>query len=271
MKLNFDKIIILIASITLFNAPVFANDVPDENPVGQVSASTPDDVEDNLSWSLGIGFIASPRPYKGTDAKYFPVPVLNVRYKRFFLQGIRGGFDFIQNEKVTANVYAQVRFRGLEPDDSPFLEGMTERKKSMDAGTEFIYKGRPVGFRIGAVSDILGRSNGQEVSFLAVSGVPLGKLGIVLVGFGPRWLSTDRVDYYYGVSEEEARTDRPAYQGQDTWNLDLNVTTILNVSQKMSLFFLFNREGLGTGIKDSPLVDQSAAYSFVTSLTYNFK
>jgi outer membrane protein len=271
MKLNFDKFFLLITSILLLNAPLFANEVPEENPAGQEPTPGMDVVKDNFSWSLGIGFIASPRPYKGTDAKYFPVPVLNMRYKRFFLQGIRGGFDYIQKDKVTANVYAQVRFRGLEPDDSPFLEGMTERKKSMDAGTEFIYKGRPVGFRIGAVSDVLGRSNGQEVSFLAISGVPLGKLGIVLVGFGPRWLSTNRVDYYYGVSEDEARPDRPAYQGQDTWNLDLNVTTILNVSQKMSLFFLFNREGLGNGIKDSPLVDQSAAYSFVTSLTYKFR
>jgi outer membrane protein len=196
--------------------------------------------------------------------------VLNVRYKRFFFQGIRGGFDVVQKGKFTANVFAQARFRGLEPDDSPFLEGMTERKKSLDGGAEVIYQGRPVGFRIGVVSDMLGRSSGQEVSFLAVTGAPLGRLGVVLVGFGPRWLSANRVDYYYGVRDDEARPDRPAYEGEATWNLDLNVTTILNITPRLSLFVLFNREGLGSAIENSPLVDRSAAYSLVTSFTYSF-
>ena len=90
------------------------------------------------------------------------------------------------------------------------------------------------------------------------------------MGFGPRWLSANRVDYYYGVRENESRTDRPAYKGQDTWNLDLNITTILNLSQKFSLFVLLNREEFGSAIDNSPLVDRSSAYSLVTSVTYNF-
>ncbi len=263
------KLIILTVALILTSIPGFA-DESSEIKGEQEPAAAPGVREDNFSWALGGGFIASPRPYKGTSAKFFPVPVLNVRYKRLFFQGIRGGFDVIQKGKWTANVFAQARFRGLEPDDSPFLEGMTERRKSMDAGAELTYQGRPVGFRVGVVSDVLGRSKGQEVSFLAVTGAPLGKLGLVLVGFGPRWVSANRVDYYYGVREDEARLGRPAYQGEATWNLDLNVTTILNISKKLTLLVLFNREGLGSAIEDSPLVDRSAAYALVTSFTYSF-
>jgi outer membrane protein len=127
-----------------------------------------------------------------------------------------------------------------------------------------------VGFRLAAISDVLGRNRGQEVSLLAVTGAPLGRLGLILVGFGPRWLSENRVDYYFGVSEEEARARRPAYRGPATWNLDLNVTAILNVTPRLSVFALFNREQFGSGIENSPLVERSSAHSLVTTFTYAF-
>jgi outer membrane protein len=234
-----------------------------DNPAPGVS-------QDELTWSLGAGFIASPRPYIGTDARVFPIPALGLQYKRWFVQGIRGGYSFLKSDRLTANLFAQARFRGLEPDDSPYLEGMEERKKSMDAGVELIYSGRPVGFRTSVLTDTLGRSNGQEVSLLAVSGVPLGGRGIVLVGVGPRWLSQSRVDYYYGVRDDEATPLRPAYTGKATWNLDINVTAIINMSSKWSFLALLNREGLGAGIKNSPLVERTSAYALVTSLSYNF-
>jgi outer membrane protein len=226
--------------------------------------------QDDLKWSLGAGFIASPRPYIGTKARVFPIPALGLQYKRWFVQGIRGGYSFVKSDRFTANLFAQARFRGLEPEDSPFLAGMEERKKSMDAGLEFIYSGRPLGFRASFITDTLGRSNGQEVSLLAVSGVPLGRRGIILVGIGPRWLSQNRVDYYYGVRESETTPERPAYTAEATWNLDVNVTAIINVSSKWSLVVLLNREGLGSSIKNSPLVERSSAYALVTSLSYNF-
>jgi outer membrane protein len=235
------------------------------------SAEAPPAVDrDDLTWSLGAGFIASPRPYIGTNARVFPVPALGLQYKRWFVQGIRGGYSFVKTDLFTANLFAQARFRGLEPEDSPFLTGMEERKKSMDAGLEFVYSGRPVGFRASFVTDTLGRSKGQEVSLLAVSGVPLGRRGIILVGIGPRWLSQNRVDYYYGVRESEATPERPAYTADATWNLDINVTAIINVSSRWSFLALLNREGLGSAIRNSPLVERSSAYALVTSLSYKF-
>jgi hypothetical protein len=39
----------------------------------------------------------------------------------------------------------------------------------------------------------------------------------VLAGIGPRWLSRNHVDYYYGVCEIEATPSRPAYSGKATY------------------------------------------------------
>jgi len=258
-----NSILLLSLFMLICSEPVAA-----QSSASQTGSSGKDE-EDGLEWSIGGGFVASPRPYQGTDPQFFPIPVVNLRYKRWFVQGIRGGFDIIQKGDFTGSVYAQARFRGLEPDSSPFLEGMEPRKKSADGGGEVVYRGRPVGFRVGFISDLLGRSKGQELSFLAVTGAPLGKV-LVLVGAGPRWLSSNRVDYYYGVRENEVREGRPAYQGPSTWNLDINLTVNWQVTDRWTFFSLINREGFGSGISESPLVDRSAAYSWVSSLTYSF-
>ncbi|HSF19512.1 MAG TPA: MipA/OmpV family protein [Vicinamibacteria bacterium] len=234
------------------------------------AAESPEPAEKKrLHVAIGSGFIASPRPYVGAKPQFFPVPVLHLRYERWFLEGIRGGYALSQGEKLDARVFTQVRFRGLEPQSSPFLTGMEARKKSLDAGLELIYRGRPVGFRASALTDVLGRSNGQEVSLAAVTGAPLGK-ALVLVGFGPRWLSNNRVDYYYGVRSTEAQSGRPGYTGSSTVNWDLSITTIYELSPRWNAFWLVTREALGSGIRKSPLVERSSAYSLVASVTYSF-
>jgi outer membrane protein len=195
---------------------------------------------------------------------------MELDYKGWFFRGIRGGYSFIRTERFTASLYAQARFSGLESDSSPFLRGMEDRKKSMDAGIELSYRGRPVGFRVNYLGDVLGRNKGQEATFLVTSGVPLKRRGIVLAGIGPRWLSKNHVGYYYGVRDIEATPSRPAYSGKATYNLDINITAIINLSSHWRWIAIVNREGFGAGIKDSPIVDRNSSYAFITSLNYKF-
>lgn len=225
--------------------------------------------DEGLQISVGAGFISSPRPYIGADPQSFPIPVIALEYKRWFLEGIRGGYALVQRESFDVRAFTQIRFRGLEPESSPFLEGMETRRKSLDAGVEMVYQGRPIGLRMAALTDVLGRSNGQEVSAQAITGAPLGEV-LVLLGFGPRWLSQNRVDYYYGIRPSEARPERPTYAGDSTINWDLTLTTIYRPTPRWALFALLAREGLGSAIRSSPLVERSSAHSFVASVSYEF-
>ena len=230
----------------------------------------PVDGNEEFTWSLGAGVIVSPRPYVGADARVIPIPSLEIRYRNWFFQGIRGGYSFIDSEPFTANFFAQAQFRGLDSEDSPFLEGMETRSRSMDAGGEFLCSTRPVGFRASFISDILNRSNGQELALLAITGAPLGGRGVILFGIGPKFLSQNRTDYYYGVRLSESTLTRPAYSAPATWNLEINITGIVNFGSKWRLFAMMDRESFGSGIEDSPLIDQTSSYSFISSLNYRF-
>jgi outer membrane protein len=223
---------------------------------------------DHLDLSLGGGVVMAPRPYVGASEAVIPIPVVNIRYKWLFAEGIRGGAQFLRQGTLAGNVYLQANFEGLEAKDSPFLEGMETRSISADAGVEVVYRARPVGFRVNVLTDVLGRNNGQEFSVQAVTGAPLGSRGFLLAAIGPRWISANRVDYNYGVRASEATPDRPAYTGTASWNWDLTLGATVRVTGKWSVFALFSREAFGKPIEQSPIVDRKAGYSLISSLTY---
>jgi outer membrane protein len=234
------------------------------------AAQEPAEKARKLEWGIGGGAVASPRPYVEAKPRIFPIPVVNLRYDRWFVQGIRGGYELVAKPKLSLNAFAQARFQGLEPDESPFLEGMEERKKSMDAGLEAVYRGRPVGFRAAVLTDTLGRSQGQELSAQAVTGAPLGKKLLVLVAFGPRWETSRRADYYYGVRPEEATSERPAYSAEDALNWDLAVSAIYRPADRWSVFALVNRIALGDAIRNSPIVERESMTGLLFFVTREF-
>ena len=242
-----------------------AQQPPDRKP------ATPPSVApgtDHLDLSVGVGVVLAPRPYVGASEEVIPIPVFNVRYKRLFAEGIRGGAQFLRQGKLAGNVYLQANFEGLKADDSPSLAGMENRSKSADAGVEVVYRARPVGFRVNVLTDVLGRNSGQEFSVQAVTGAPLGSRGFLLASIGPRSISANRVDYYYGVRDSEATPDRPAYTGTSSWNWDLTLGATARIAGKWSVFVLFSREAFGRPIEQSPIVDRTAGYSLISSLTY---
>lgn len=259
----------LLASLAAaWPVPAVADDGP---PKPATVQEAPPRTPDHVDLSIGGGVVFSPRPYVGASSNVIPIPVVNVRYKNLFVEGIRGGYQFVQSGKLTANAYLQANFEGLESTDSAYLEGMRNRSMSADAGAELVYRARPVGFRVNVLSDVLGRNGGQEISLQALTGAPLGRGSFLLAGIGPRWVSATRVDYYYGVSSAEARPDRPEYRGTSSWNWDLSLGANIRLGGNWSLFALFSREAFGSAIENSPVVDGPAAYSMITSLTYRLK
>jgi outer membrane scaffolding protein for murein synthesis (MipA/OmpV family) len=92
----------------------------------------------------------------------------------------------------------------------------------------------------------------------------------VLVAFGPRWETSRRADYYYGVRPEEATSERPAYSAEDALNWDLAVSAIYRPADRWSVFALVNRIALGDAIRNSPIVERESMTGLLFFVTREF-
>jgi outer membrane protein len=93
-----------------------------------------------VQWLLGLGAISSPRPYVGASNSVTPLPAIELYYKKLYIQGIQAGYHFVDTGNIAFDVRARLVFAGLDPDDSPFLEGMNERESSIEGGLVLDWK-----------------------------------------------------------------------------------------------------------------------------------
>ncbi|HEX6865547.1 MAG TPA: MipA/OmpV family protein [Thermoanaerobaculia bacterium] len=226
--------------------------------------------QEGFQWSLGAAVISSPEPYVGADNETIVVPALSLAYQKFFFRGITAGYELFEREGFSASVIARARFAGYDAGDSPFLAGMEDRRKSADLGLELDWQpSRRIGFQLTPVTDVLGRSDGQEVAFDVYVPLRWGPARIE-PRVGVLWQSSDFVDYYYGVRPEEARPGRPAFQGEPTVNLGAGVVLFTPVARRLVLQSFVRVERLGDEIEESPIVDRKTAVTGFAALSYSF-
>lgn len=219
-------------------------------------------------FSAGVAIIDSARPYAGAENRIMVVPALGVEWGDFYLRGIYAGWRFAKSKGFSADVQARWRFNGLEPDDSPALSGMEERKGSLDLGLDLSWRSRWVGVKVLPSTDVLGRSGGHEVAAEVFTMFPVGPVRVSPFA-GGSWLSDQLVDYYYGVRPDEATATRAAYEGQATWNWNAGVGVSANVG-RVFLQGVFRYQRLGGGITDSPIVDREGSFGAFLIATYGF-
>jgi len=224
-----------------------------------------------LRWSLGLGVISSPRPYVGAKNTVQPIPLVEVSYKDFYLQGIRAGFHLLEHGDLTLDARARMVFAGLDPDDSPDLAGMAERKSSVEGGLALDWKPGRYQISLTAFTDLLGRSGGQQLGLdLSRTWTFGGYRWGLTPAIGAVWQSADFVDYYFGVNPEEARPGRPPFQGSAALNLRASVLTYYRLSQRTSLIGLLSVQRLDNEISSSPIVDKPRGYFGLLGINYTF-
>ena len=220
--------------------------------------------------------IVAPRPYVGADASIQPIPIVELYSGRWFVQGIRAGYRFVDTESIDFDVRVRFRFSGLDPDDSPFLDGMEERRETVEAGLGLdwelarAWRGA-FELELRAFADVLGRSDGFEssVDLGWRRGFGTGKMNL-LPAVVMVYQRADQVDYYYGVRPDEARPGRPAFQGEAVFNPRASVLFVYRFTQRWGLTTLVSVDFFDDEITSSPIVDQSSELFGLVGLAYSF-
>ena len=230
-----------------------------------ITASSP------VQWSLGVAAISSPRPYVGASNTATPIPVFELYYKKLYIQGVQAGYHLIDSENFAFDVRARFVFAGLDPDSSPFLEGMTERQSSIEGGLVFDWK--PGNYKLSAsgYTDLLGRSDGQQVGldFSRTWTFDQRRWGLT-PSIGVVWQSSDFVDYYVGVTPVEARPGRPAFRGRSAINFRSSILGYYFLTRRIQLVGQLQVQRLDNEIFESPIVDERRGVFGFVGVTYRF-
>ena len=77
-------------------------------------------------------------------------------------------------------------------------------------------------------------------------------------------------NYYYGVTPEEARPGRPAYETTSAQSVRLGLGTTYNVNKRFVVFANAAYETLDSTVEQSPLVDKDSLSSAYLGFAYHF-
>ncbi len=232
-------------------------------------AESPGSAKKGRKAYLGAGAVVSSKPYVGVDTKVYPIPLFAYEGKRLYFHGIGAGYRLFNDKGLAIGPVIQPRFDGYEEDDSSALDGMDDRRLSIDAGVGLSWLTDVGLFGVSFVTDLLGIHDGQELDFSYAVLFRWGGFDFT-PSVGVRWKSENLVDYYYGVRAEEAAFGRPSYQGNDAVDPYVRLGVQRTLGGKWSLTAGVECEWLDDDISDSPIVDDNYEVSFLVGILYSW-
>ena len=114
-----------------------------------------------------------------------------------------------------------------------------------------------------------GTHDGYELS--ASYGYPR-QIGRWLIepALGLQLQSSDLADYYHGVTESEARSDRPSYTAGEALNMLVSLTVGYTINPRLLAFGGIEQLNLDTSISDSPIVSEQQIQKVYLGVIYTF-
>ena len=223
--------------------------------------------DENLAIGLGVGFVTN--PFKGVDDEILPFPDISYQNGNFSIDLNEIGYAVYSQENCAITLLGSWRSAPYDSDDSTYLHGMEKRDFVVEGGVSLTGE-TPVGtLGLMAMSDVTNNHKGQIVTAQYSISFGSESWGIEPVA-GVSWQSKKMVDYYYGVRQSEVRDDRPAYSGKSTFSPFIGLSGELKISDHVVLQSGVNCEFMGSGITDSPLIDDKYVLSGSVSLSYFF-
>jgi outer membrane scaffolding protein for murein synthesis (MipA/OmpV family) len=219
-------------------------------------------------WGIGVGVGVERTPYRGADTDVTPLPLLMYESRWLSVFGPNVALKLPSAGPVSFRLKAAYSGDGYDSGDSDDLRFMHERKGGFWLGGSATWH---AGFADLTAEYLAaaGRSDGQKFKLQIDRGFRQGAFQ-----FTPRlaakWADDKYVDYYYGVRRDEVVPNRPFYQGKSTVNMELGLRVNYGFAQNQSVFVDVSASTLGSGIKDSPIVDRSSETAVRFGYLYRF-
>ncbi|MFZ5571433.1 MAG: MipA/OmpV family protein [Thermodesulfobacteriota bacterium] len=220
---------------------------------------------------LVIGAVAiayNPR-YEAQSDSFLVVPGAVYFGKDLLYLGDRGRYYFYKKESGFAGfLYGRFRFGNLDPEDTPALAGMYQRKGELEAGIGANLVTPYALLTARMASDVTNVSNGHEALLWADFPMIAGRF-LVMPGCGAIWRSSRLANYYFGgVSSGEATASRPAHDTGSTLSPMVSLVSTCRLGKSWIGALAFCMERFDTDIANSPIVGHADEFTVLTGVGY---
>jgi MipA family protein len=214
-------------------------------------------------WGLGVGAVASDSPYAGEGIRVVPVPLISYEGEKFFFQGIRAGWQFVEDDAFELAGIAQFRFDGFDIEDLSRQKlaangldyrQLEDRDDSLDAGITAKWSGSAGELEIELLTDVTDRSGGQQYSIQYGYPIHWGQT-MVTPNVGVTLLSDDTANYYYGTLDEEVARGAIDYEPDAATIPHVGVNVMRFFGKNWTFLAFVNYSFLPDEIKNSPLLE----------------
>ena len=233
------------------------------------------DLEEKQKLTIGLGAYVQSQPYKGVDSFVVPSPVVFFDNGLFYIRWSRAGIYFLgdkqENFSWGFSLTAQPRVFGYDPQNSQELQGMDERETTFEGGLAFSALYNTTYIEIMLLTDLLDRYDSWLIKTEIGDEFELGHFTFypsLIVSYQ----SDEFVNYYYGVTQEEAdRTPFNLYEPGAGFQVGAQTYVEHAITDELSVLLNFRVDSIPHTARNSPILDSSVIYSGLASLIYTFK
>lgn len=223
--------------------------------------------------SLGLAVRMERELYRGVGTEIEPTlfgRYENGRLEILAYEGFYATLRLLGNEWFSFSLSGSLQFEeGYDADDSDYFDGMDKIGTLYGAGIKLGAVWGNFEATLAVEQDVSGEHDGQEVEVSLF-------YNTVFAGFALRpglsftWMSSDVVDYFYGVSDAESRPDRPAYSPGSSFAIGVELMVQRPLGAGFTAVGLIEASRVGGEIKDSPLVDSDYEIEGTLGVMYSF-
>ena len=233
------------------------------------SAASAQPALDAPGWRIGSFSSFGTSIYRGEGTSLTLLPVVYYQGDGFSIGVDEVSLQAYDSEDVTISALLRPRFEGLLDPEGDYLAGI-DREITVDAALEAdVSLGENTSLGVELRSEVTGEHGGQEVLIGVSQTVFAGPVPLFLSA-DVSWQSEDLAAYLYGVRDDEARADRPAYDPGAVLIPSVSVGTGYPFTDRLLLFGQLGVDVMPDAVTDSPIVEESVRSRLSLGLTYRF-
>jgi outer membrane protein len=231
--------------------------------------------EKKQTLTMGLGAYMQTQPYKDVDTIVLPTPVIfydnGIVYARWSRAGIYFFGEKTDDYGWGFSLTIQPRTFGYKPSDSNYLRGLDEKKTTWEGGLAFSASMDKAYIEIMALTDILDRYESWIVKTEIGYDFKVGDF-LFYPSFIVVYQSSEFLDYYYGISSDEAITSNyNTYTTNNDFQIGLQTYIKYPLTNSLATLLNIRADRLSNEAIKSPIVHDDYIFSGMLSLIYTFK